>query len=102
MAPRRRRSALALFFVPAMSLLMTVVAAGRPPNAAADGGDAHWGGGHQHNGNGTNNHVSAPFNSPNFISGNQQVINANSGGRTVSQQGICKHRSFCKITQIAR
>jgi hypothetical protein len=60
---------------------------------------AYWGGGHQHDGNGSHNRVSAPFNSPNFNRGAQTVINANSGGATVNQSQLCKHRIHCRLTQ---
>lgn len=63
--------------------------------------DAHWGGGSQRDGNGAYNRISAPFNSPNFMRGVQHVINANSGGRTINQSGICKKRSPCKLSQRA-
>jgi hypothetical protein len=60
---------------------------------------AYWGGGHQHNGNGSHNRVSAPFNSPNFIHGVQTVINANSGGATVTQLQLCKQRVRCRLSE---
>jgi hypothetical protein len=63
--------------------------------------DYHGGGGDQRDGNGEFNRISAPFNSPNFMRGVQHVINANSGGRTINQSGICKKRSHCKLSQRA-
>lgn len=60
----------------------------------------YWGdGGHQRNGNGTHNRVSAPSDSPNFIRGVQTVINANSGGATVTQLQLCKRRVRCRLTE---
>jgi hypothetical protein len=61
--------------------------------------DHYWG--EQRNGNGSYNRVSSPFNSPNFIHGVQHVINANSGGSTITQSGFCKKRSRCKFVQKA-
>jgi hypothetical protein len=58
--------------------------------------------GEQHNGNGSYNRVSAPFNSPNFIHGVQHVINANSGGSTITQSNFCKKQFRCRVTQKAR
>jgi hypothetical protein len=93
-----------------MGLLTTVPATSASAETRADaqqGGIAalalgsHWGGGSQHNGNGTNNRISSPFNSPNFNRGIQHVINANSGGKTVIQSGLCKKKIFCKISQRA-
>lgn len=59
----------------------------------------HWGDGEQHNGNGSHNRISSPFNSPNNIRGPQTVINANSGGATVNQSQFCKRRIHCRLTQ---
>jgi hypothetical protein len=61
--------------------------------------DAHWGGGSQRDGNGSNNRISAPFNSPNFNRGFQHSINANSGGTTVNQFNLCKKKIHCKVSQ---
>ena len=60
---------------------------------------AYWGDGDQHNGNGSHNRISSPFNSPNFNRGAQTVINANSGGATVNQSQLCKRRIHCRLTQ---
>ncbi|GAB2808267.1 hypothetical protein GCM10027176_11640 [Actinoallomurus bryophytorum] len=71
------------------------------PRSPAVAFDHHWGGGDQRDGNGGYNRISAPFNSPNFMRGVQHVINANSGGRTINQSGICKRRSHCNLSQRA-
>ncbi|MFB9837507.1 hypothetical protein [Actinoallomurus acaciae] len=59
----------------------------------------HWGDSDQHNGNGRHNRISAPFNSPNNIRGVQTIINANSGGATVTQTQLCKRRVRCRLRE---
>lgn len=94
-----------------MGLLMTVpaplAAAETKPGATMKRGGfpppvsrPRWGGGRQHNGNGSDNRVSVPFNSAVFNRGLQHTINANSGGETVSQSHVCKQRKiFCNSSQ---
>ncbi len=55
--------------------------------------------GHQSNGNGSYNRISSPANSPNFNTGIQHIINANSGGNTVVQASVCKRRHYCWVSQ---
>lgn len=55
----------------------------------------------QHNGNGRFNRNSSPFNSPNNIRGSQTIINANSGGNTISQSSACKRKFHCRLVQKA-
>ena len=62
------------------------------PSASADD---------QHNGNGRFNRVSSPFNSPNHMRGVQHVVNANSGGNTITQSSFCKRRVHCRFVQKA-
>lgn len=109
--PHRHRNVFRVTAPGRLTLLVTGLLLAMPVASASAGtpGQAglpalvrghHWGdGSSQRDGNGSGNRVSAPFNSPNFIHGVQTVINANSGGETVSQLGLCKKKHFCRISQ---
>ncbi|GLY77439.1 hypothetical protein [Actinoallomurus iriomotensis] len=85
-----------VFLLPAVACL---TAAPESRASTRAGLAMYWGGGDQHNGNGSHNRVSAPFNSPNFIRGAQTIINANSGGATVTQTQLCKRRVRCRLSE---
>jgi hypothetical protein len=55
----------------------------------------------QHNGNGSYNRSSSPFNSPNINRGIQQITTANSGGRNIIQASFCGKKHRCKMVQRA-
>jgi hypothetical protein len=102
MLGRHKRSALyaIAFLAPAMGFLTVAPESQASTRTGLSG--AHWGAGDQHDGNGSHNRISAPFNSPNFNRGAQTVINANSGGATVNQSQLCKHRIHCRLSQKVR
>lgn len=101
MLGRRERGALYAMVVllPAVGCLTTATETQASTQRLAVAPAVYRGGGHQHDGNGSHNRVSAPFNSPNFIRGAQTVINANSGGATVTQVQLCKHRVRCRLSE---
>jgi len=56
----------------------------------------------QHNANGWYNRNASVINSPNFMHGMQEVTNSNAGGNVITQNALCKRRTFCKLTNNAR
>lgn len=56
----------------------------------------------QHNANGAYNRNASVINSPNFMHGMQEVTNSNAGGNVITQNALCKRRTYCKLSNNAR
>jgi hypothetical protein len=55
----------------------------------------------QHNANGVHNRMASVINSPNFMQGMQEVTNSNAGGNIITQNALCKRRTFCRLSNRA-
>ena len=55
----------------------------------------------QHNANGVHNRMASVINSPNFMHGMQEVTNSNAGGNIITQNALCRRRTFCRLSNNA-